>query len=330
MEVENKSIVKISNVLNLTRQEFTVVEKHIFHLVLNEIKANQGFHLQNIDTLEPIIVKISSGDILKSSKNITALKESLKKIVSRSLFFDFSKADNEYFGSIVPFPYACYEGKKGSKGYIQIDINYKCKKLFLELANGYTNLQLDAILNLKSEYSIRMYELLSMYKNQGIWTVKVDDLRVLLNLNPSNYKIYTQLENRILKYSQKELFEHCGLHFDWEIAEKERKKVTALTFNIRTKEQLEKIVLNQEIKQTIDFINQLNPKEISEKYHLISTLYQLTPIQIDYIVSNRDVFNEFIRLDIIIEDMIAKGKPPRNRTAYLAKSLGLDKIKFKK
>jgi hypothetical protein len=33
-------------------------------------------------------------------------------------------------------------------------------------------------------------------------------------------------------------------------------------------------------------------------------------------------------VDLIIEDKIVRGKAPIDRTKYLAKSLGLDKVKF--
>lgn len=327
MEDNSKSIIRLSNVLNLTRQEFTIIEKHIFLTTLLYLKGNQGFKVDLENELLAVKVVFSTNDLKESNR--TRIKDALEKITTRKIFFDNSTKDSDYFGFVVPFIGAKYESKDRAYSNIVIHLNPLCKKLFYELSNGYTMIDLKAILSLSSNHSIRIYELMSQYKNQGQWTVSLEDLKSLLGIELQQYKNYSDFEKRILIYSQKELLEHCGISFDWEIAEKQRKKITALTFNIRTKEQLEKIVLKQEIKQTIDFIKQLSPKEISEKYHLISTLYQLTPIQIDYIVSNRDVFNEFIRLDIIIEDMISKGKPPRNRTAYLAKSLGLDKIKFK-
>lgn len=325
---KESSVVRISNVLNLTRQEFSVIEKHILHSVLKEIKDNQGFHVTK-ENKEPLEVVINASDILKNSMNKEAIKDAIKKITTRNIFFDFSKDNEDYFGSVVPIPYAKYTSKKGSKSEILIEIHHSCKKLFLELAKGYTNLQLDSILNLRSEYSIRMYELMSMFLNQKKWTTSINDLRALFNLKDSKYKNYGMFEKRILIYSQKELLEHCGIYFTWEIAAKERKKITALTFHITTKDKQEKVELDNEIKQTVDYINNLKPFEIAQKIHMASTKYTLKPEQIDYITSNNKVFNEFIRIDLIIEAMIEKQNPPKDRTKYLAKSLGLDKVKFK-
>lgn len=262
--------------------------------------------------------------------NKDILKDGLRKLTTRSVFFDFSKNGDIYFGSIAPFTFASYTAKKGTTNEVQIDINYKCKKLFFELAGGYTNVLLEAILNLKSEYSIRMYELMSMYQNQGSWTVKLDDLRNLVGLTSLQYKNYFMFEKRILIYSQKELWEHCGIYFEWAIAQKERKKITALTFTIRTKEKQEKAQVNEDIKVTMDYVATLTPREIAEKSHVLMTQYLLTDQQKNYILSDTNVFNEFIRVHVIIEDMIDKAKPPKDRTKYLAKSLKLDKVKFEK
>ena len=329
MKNTDNSIIRISNVLNLTRQEFSVIEKHIFHSVLKELKENQGFHIKNIDNELPLKVIINANDILKNSKNIDILKEAVKKITSRSIYFDKSTPEDYYFGSVVPIPYARYTSTKGSKSEILIEIHHTCKKLFLEFAGGYTTLQLDAILNLKSEYSIRMYEILSMYKAKKAWSIKLEELRSLLGLGLLEYKNFGMFEKRILLYSQKELLEHCNLYFSWEISSKKGKKITGLTFNILDKDKQEKVELDSEIKQTVDYINNLKPFEIAQKIHMASTKYTLKPEQIDYIISDNKVFNEFIRIDLIIESMIEKQNPPKDRTKYLAKSLGLDKVKFK-
>jgi hypothetical protein len=51
---------------------------------------------------------------------------------------------------------------------------------------------------------------------------------------------------------------------------------------------------------------------------------------VNYILTNNELFEKFVQVDLIIEDKISKGKPPKNISAYMAKSLGLDKVKFSK
>jgi plasmid replication initiation protein len=175
-----------------------------------------------------------------------------------------------------------------------------------------------------------MYELLSAFVNKGEWFITLNELKQLLGIELTQYKNYALFEKRILIYSQKELWEHCGIHFEWEIAQKERKKITALTFTIRTKDKQEKVQVNADIKATMEYISLFTPKEIAEKSNILMTQYTLSAEQKDYILSDTSIFNEFIRIHAIIENMIERGKPPKDRTKYLAKSLGLDKVKFRK
>lgn len=323
----SKSIIQISNVLNLTRQEFDMVEKHIFLNTLICLKDKQGFEIENTNEKEVLEVTFSSSILKETNKE--RVKEALEKITSRKIHFDKSTKNRDYYGYIVPFSFASYESVKGNESKITIHLNGSCKKLFLELANGYTKTDLQAIVNLKSTYSIRMYELMSQYLRAGEWIVSMTDIRSYLDIG-DKYANFSQFETKILKYSQSELREHCDLYFEWEILAKERRKITVLKFYIRSIQKQEKFELQEDIKTVQDYVSQLSPAEIAEKFHRISQKYTLSKEQVNHIVSDNKLFNEFIRVDLIIENMIEKGNPPKDRTRYLAKSLRLDKLKIKK
>jgi plasmid replication initiation protein len=313
---EEKSIVKLTNLLNFTRQEFDVLGQKLMVLILEKLK-----NFQDTKIIESKSIELSFNFIDFEETNVERLKELADKITSKKIYYELEK---DVWGYLVPIYRASY-----NRGLFTIKIADDVTKYYLDLAKGYTNINKKAIFALSSQYAIRIYELLSAFTNKGAWTVEVEKMRDLLDIKNNQYRSFSMFEKRILIYSQKELLEHCNLYFTWEISAKERKKITALTFHITTKDKQEKIELDNEIKQTIDYINNLKPFEIAQKIHMASTKYTLKPEQIDYITSNNKVFNEFIRIDLIIEAMIEKQKPPKDRTKYLAKSLGLDKVKFK-
>lgn len=325
--MEEGKIIRITNALNLTRQEFQITEKHILSLTLLALKSQQGFNAQVENEESNLELTIKGSDLKETNK--TRIKDALDKITSRKIHFDHSKNDKDYFGYVVPFTYANYEGGRGKDSIITIEINRKCKKLFLELANGYTETDLHAVLSLKSSYTIRMYELLSQHKNLKRWDISIVRLKKLLDMEVTKYKNFSDFEKNILKYSQDELWEHCNIHFEWESI-KTGRKITDLTFIISDRVTKEKIAFSQEIKATQDYIQGLSNQEMAYKAHLASQRYKLSAKQFDYILSSKEMFNEFIRVDLIIENMIEKGKPPRDRTKYLAKCLKLDKVKFSK
>jgi plasmid replication initiation protein len=323
----SKGVVQISNVLNLTRQEFDMAEKHIFLNTLLQLKDKQGFDVNIANDKEILEVKFSSSVLKETNKE--RIKKALDKITSRKIYFDKSTKNKEHFGYITPFSLASYESINNNESQITIHLNGVCKKLFLELANGYTKTDLKAIVSLKSVYSIRVYELMSQHLRAGEWIVAMTDFRNYLDLG-EKYSNYSQFETKVLKYSQKELVKNCDLYFEWEVIARERRKVTILKFHIRSVEKQEKIELREDIRTVQDYVSNLSPVQIAETFHKVSQKYSLSEEQVNLVVSDNKLFNEFIRVDLIIENMIEKGKPPADRTRYLAKSIGLDKIKIKK
>jgi hypothetical protein len=211
-----------------------------------------------------------------------------------------------------------------------LKLNPDCKKLFLELSKGYTKTDINAVFTLKSTYSIRMYELMSMNAKLGSWTVELEKLKFLIGLDLVKYKSFTQFEKNILEYSQKELWDHCNIHFEWEIAEKQRKKITALTFHITTRNTQENREINYFAEEQTAWADNLTPLEIRDYMISMQHVYNFTADQREYIMSHRPVFSEYVRMHTTIDKMIEQGKPILNRTSYMVVSLKLDKIKFNK
>lgn len=327
MTLDNpQSIVNISNALNLTKQEFSILEKHIFLLALWQLKTSQVYNKGTEDSNEPIVIQIPVKDLKET--NLPRIKEALDKLSSRKIYFEEFSNTKEHFAYRVPFPSADYHGKERSYGYIELKLNNDCKKLFLELSKGYTKTDIHAVFSLKSTYSIRMYELMSMNAKSGSWTIELEKLKFFLGLDLSKYKSYTQFEKNILEYSQRELWDHCNIHFEWEIADKIRKKITALTFHIRSRESQENKEMNDEAAGQTTWADNLNPAEIRDAFVRIQHVYNFTADQREYIMSNKPVFSEFVRMHSIIESKIEQGKPVRNPSAYMAKSLNLHLKKF--
>jgi plasmid replication initiation protein len=329
MQLENpQSIVNISNILNLTRQEFSIIEKHLFLLTLWKLKASQVYDKNAEDSNQPLVIQIPIKELKET--NVSRIREALDKITSRKIYFEDNTKNKEHYGYRVPFPSADYFAKERSYGYVELKLNPDCKKLFLELSKGYTKTDISAVFSLKSTYSIRMYELMSMNAKQGSWTVELEKLKFLIGLDLQKYKSFTQFEKNILEYSQKELWDHCNIHFEWEVAEKQRKKITALTFHITTRNTQESREINYFAEEQTAWADNLTPVQIKEYFARIQHSYNFTADQREFIVSNRPVFSEFVRMHTIIDTMIEQGKPVLNRTAYIAKSLKFDKIKFGK
>lgn len=104
------------------------------------------------------------------------------------------------------FSYARYEN-----GILTLELTRLCKEQLGRLKTGYTQYALKDVIRMKSQYSIRIYELISSEKFKapiGKVTYTVVELRKLLGiLDPKKYKDFNSLERRAIKPAVEEVNE---------------------------------------------------------------------------------------------------------------------------
>lgn len=118
-------------------------------------------------------------------------------------------------------------------GVVHLTFNNYIKPMLLQLKKEYTTYDYRYIGDMRSSYTIRIFELLRQYVKIGHRRIKVDTLRKMLGLG-NKYKQYGQFKLRVLKQAQKELDEKEGLTFTFNEI-KTGRKVTELAFHIKTK-----------------------------------------------------------------------------------------------
>ena len=124
---------------------------------------------------------------------------------------------------------AIYE--KGS-GIVILKFSPDLKPYMLKLNKLYTSYKLANILNMKSKYSPRIYEILkaNQFKKQGFVEIEVNDLRKLLKIE-NIYSRYNDFKRKIIKQAQKEINEKTDIKFTFEEI-KTGRKVTSIKFYI--------------------------------------------------------------------------------------------------
>ena len=95
-----------------------------------------------------------------------------------------------------------YEILKKQK-IIIIKINEEFKFLLNKLINNFTRFELNEFISLKSNYSKEIYRRLKQFKHTGIWKIKMNNFRELLNI-PEKYRM-SEIDKKVLKISMEEL-----------------------------------------------------------------------------------------------------------------------------
>ncbi len=122
--------------------------------------------------------------------------------------------------------------KKGS-GTVELTFSSYLKPYMLKLNSMFTQYKLANILNMRSKYSPRIYELLKCneFKKQGYIEIELTELRKLLKTE-NMYSQYQDFKRKVIMQAQKELKAKTDISFDFEEI-KTGRKVTSLKFIIK-------------------------------------------------------------------------------------------------
>ena len=214
-----------------------------------------------------------SADLLKElglgSENYTALEQSIDRLMSRIIEIKLDTKNKKGENDIlkITFVSSCIYSHSTSEIILRYDPNLK--PYFLQLSQNFTKYFLKNILELKSFYAIRIYELLKQYEKLKERKIEIKELRDILQIKETEYKKYSHFKDKILKTAEREINEKTDLKVSFEEI-KTGRKVTAIKFNIekRTEEYIQEV----EIVKSKNKVE--NPVEYSDE---VIKLYELLP-----------------------------------------------------
>jgi len=112
------------------------------------------------------------------------------------------------------------------------------KRYLQGLKQQFTTYNLRCIAQLKSTYSIRLYELMVQFNKTGRRSITLQELREILKIPDEQYKVFGDLKKRVILPSVKELKEKSKLDIVTIKYEKKGRSVHALHFFFEETEKL--------------------------------------------------------------------------------------------
>ena len=118
--------------------------------------------------------------------------------------------------------------------------------LITRLEQHFTSYQLKQVTQLKSKYSIRLYELLIAWREIGkVPQIELSDFREKLGIDADEYVRMSDFKVRVLEPSIKQINEHTDILVTYEQHKKGR-TITGFSFRFKQKQQAKKIETNRD------------------------------------------------------------------------------------
>ena len=149
-------------------------------------------------------------------------------------------------------------------GKVTIEFHKDMMPYLLELTKEnqyYTHYQLKYILPMKSQYAIRLYELLKSYqRNNYEWFFDIEQLKKQLNCE--SYKDFKDFRRRVLEPAVAEINEFTDIKIAWEPM-KEGRKVVRVVFYMVGKNKTDLLEADRAINDNLD--GQINLLDLLEE-----------------------------------------------------------------
>ena len=200
---EDYKVVKHNFLINAkSKYKYSLNElKLICHLIANILPTDTNLETKKVSIRDLNFIVADSNNYSKIGKEL----EVLKKLETKSI-----QLPNGY---IVNW-FSCL---KYENGFIEYSFDTRLKEFLLNLNSNFTSYYLTNVLNLKSAYSIRIFELLFQLKDKGYRTIFLNDLRECLGI-PISYS--NKDIRRLIQNVQKDLQLHTTIQFEFTLVKK--------------------------------------------------------------------------------------------------------------
>ena len=121
-----------------------------------------------------------------------------------------------------------------NESYIKIKFTDEILPLVTMLEKHFTSYELQQVASLKSVHSIRLYELLIQYRTVGKIEISLDDLRLKLGINESEYPRMDNFKNRVLDVGIQQINEHSDITVKYDQV-KTGRQITGFIFTFKQK-----------------------------------------------------------------------------------------------
>jgi plasmid replication initiation protein len=227
MEARDYKVVKSNELIQKTRFNLSVQEQKIILYLISKIKPDDlELKEHNFEIADFCHVCGLDDD---SGGNYKYIKDTVKALSDKSVWLEMG-------GSEILLRWLYTAKVNPRSGLIAVRISDEVKPYLLQLKEKFTQYELLYTLAMKSQYSIRLYEILKSYEYRHGQTFSLDELKK--KLSAENYSRYPDFKRKVLDISMREINELSDLTVTYSI-QKEGRKFSKINFSVKLKKNID-------------------------------------------------------------------------------------------
>jgi len=224
------AVVRKANSLIEASFKLSVNEQKLILMLTTSVKKDDQDFMTHTLSVKSFAKAIGLTDKCNIYQRVEALVTGLQKKVLT--IHDTVKVKNVQKERIQNINWLSYSSYIKGEGLIELCFHPKLKPYLLNLKARFTIYKFGEVAQLRSRFSIRIYEFIRQYENLKKRTFKLEELRNIFKIKAHQYRPYFNFKTRVILVAQRELTKNSNLTFDFEEI-KNGKKVEKIKFIIK-------------------------------------------------------------------------------------------------
>lgn len=225
-QLREYEVVKANALIQKTRYDLTLQEQKLILFVVQKIKPGDKEFKKYIFSIQEYCQVCEITD--RSGQNYSNVKKSLKALRDKSFWMTIEDGSE----SLMSWLSKVRISEK--KGTIEVQLDDDLKPYLLELKSFFTRYKYLYVMAMRSSYSIRLYEVLKSYENQGGIILTLKEIREMLYIEKGKLSRWSDLKRRVIDQAQKEINELTDIQIRYETV-KEGRSVNEVGFYVYPK-----------------------------------------------------------------------------------------------
>ena len=228
LELRSHMVVKGNDLIQNSRFNLQLQEQKIILYLISKIKPD------DIELKEYVFEILEFCQVCgldaDNGTNYRNIRQTLKDLRDKSLWVTLQD------GSETTLAWIDRVTMNRNSGTVKIKIDDMMKPYLLQLRERFTQYELMYTLGMKSQYSLRLYELMKSYEFQHGKVFDIEDLKV--RLSAVNYARYPDFKRKVLDIAMREINSLTDINVTYEII-KESRRYAKIMFAIKLKKDLD-------------------------------------------------------------------------------------------
>jgi len=228
MDAQTYKVVKSNDLIQKSRFSLSLQEQKIILYLISKIKPEDIELKEHVFEIKDFCQVCGLDD--DNGKNYKNIKQTLKALRDKSVWV---KIDDRTETTLAWINNVTIVEQSGA---VRIKLDDMMKPYLLQLRERFTQYELLYTLAMKSQYSIRLYELLKSYEYRQAHVFAVDELKQ--KLGAETYNRFNDFQQKVLDIAMREINELSDINVTCTLT-KEGRSYAKIKFGIKQKKDLD-------------------------------------------------------------------------------------------